>query len=178
MRYVMKQKVWGLGDDYIIRDAEGNDVFLVDGKVFSLGHKLSFQDMEGGELAFISQKLLSFRPTYELYRNGALFATVQKDFTFFRDHFTVDVPGPNDYEVSGNSWTTNTYSEDRQGKSPWFPSAFSPSPTLMAWISWMEKTTSPFWPPRSSLISSWMPRKSAGNVAIWGKIQFWIGGGL
>jgi uncharacterized protein YxjI len=98
----MKQKVWCLGDDYIIRDAEGNDVFLVDGKVFSLGHKLSFQDMEGRELAFISQKLLSFRPTYELYRNDALFATVQKDFTFFRDHFTVDVPGPNDYEVSGN----------------------------------------------------------------------------
>jgi uncharacterized protein YxjI len=102
MRYVMKQKVWSLGDDYTIRDAEGNDVFLVDGKVFSLGHKLSFQDMEARELAFISQKLLSFRPTYELYRNDALFATVQKDFTFFRDHFTVDVPGPNDYEVSGN----------------------------------------------------------------------------
>ena len=102
MRYMMKQKLWCLGDDFVIKDADDNDVFLVDGKAFSFGDKLSFQDMNGNELAFISQKLLSFKKTYEVYRQDRLFATVVKELTFFKDRFTVDVPGPNDYEVRGN----------------------------------------------------------------------------
>ena len=104
MKYLMKQKLWALGDDFVIKDEAGNDVFFVDGKVFSLGHKLSFQDMNGNELAFIAQKLLSFKKQYEVYRNGQLFADVVKELTFFKDQFTVDIPGPNDYEVNGNFW--------------------------------------------------------------------------
>ena len=64
MRYVMKQKLFSLGDDFYIKDESGGDVFFVDGKVFTLGKKLSFQDLEGNELAFIKQKLLSWGPTY------------------------------------------------------------------------------------------------------------------
>ena len=102
MLYVMKQKIWSLGDDFTIKDSQGNDVFLVDGRTFSIGDKLSFQDMNGNELAFISQKVLSFKKTYEIYRNNQLFANVVKELTFFKDKFSVDVPGPNDYEVKGN----------------------------------------------------------------------------
>jgi uncharacterized protein YxjI len=29
---------------------------------------------------------------------------VVKELTFFKDQFTVDIPGPNDYEVTGNFW--------------------------------------------------------------------------
>lgn len=100
----MKQKLWSMGDDFTIKDAAGNDVFFVDGKVFSLGHKLSFQDMSGRELAYIAQRLLSFKTTYEIYRDGNLFAEVVKNFTFFKDNYTVDIPGPNDYEVQGDFW--------------------------------------------------------------------------
>lgn len=32
MRYLMKEKFWGFGDDFAIQDANGNDVFFVDGK--------------------------------------------------------------------------------------------------------------------------------------------------
>jgi uncharacterized protein YxjI len=102
MRYVMKEKIWAMGNDFVIKDENGNDVFLVDGRAFSLGQKLSFQDTTGSELAFISQKLLSFKKTYEIFRNNRLFAAVVKELTFFKDKFTVDVPGPNDYEVRGN----------------------------------------------------------------------------
>ncbi len=42
MRYVMKQKLFSWGDDFYIRDADGNDVFYVNGKAFSLGNQLSF----------------------------------------------------------------------------------------------------------------------------------------
>jgi uncharacterized protein YxjI len=68
-----------------------------------LGDKLSFQDLQGNELVFIRQKLLSFGPTYELYRNGSLAAVVKKKhFTLFRCKFSIDVPGPDDLEASGD----------------------------------------------------------------------------
>ena len=103
MRYVMKQKLFAWGDDFVIRDADEAACFLVDGKAFSLGNKLSFQDMDGRELAFIQQKLLAWGPTYEVYRDGRLTAVVKKElFTFFKCRFSVDVPGPDDLEVEGD----------------------------------------------------------------------------
>jgi uncharacterized protein YxjI len=44
MRYVMKQKLFSWGDDFVIKDESGGDAFFVDGKAFSLGKQLSFQD--------------------------------------------------------------------------------------------------------------------------------------
>ncbi len=103
MRYVMKQKLFCWGDDFTIKTQDGQDAFFVDGKAFSIGDKLSFQDMQGNELAFIRQKLMSWGPTYEIYRNGELSAVVKKHlFTLFRCCFTVDVPGPDDLEAEGN----------------------------------------------------------------------------
>ena len=116
MRYVMKQKFWSWGDDFTIRDDRGNDVFVVDGRAFSWGDKLSFQDMQGRELAFIRQKLLSWGPTYEIESNGQLLAVVKKKlFTFLRCRFTVDVPGPNDLEATGNFFD-HEYSFERGGQ--------------------------------------------------------------
>jgi uncharacterized protein YxjI len=103
MRYLMKQKLFSFGDDFVIRDENGNDVFFVDGKVFSLRKQLSFQDMKGNELAFIRQKLLSLGTTYEISRGDRPYATVHKElFTFFKCSFTVDVEGPGDLEAKGN----------------------------------------------------------------------------
>jgi len=103
MRYLMKQKLFCFGDDFAIKDEAGRDAFFVDGKVFTIGQKLSFQDMHGKELAFIRQKLLSWGPTYEIYRDGNLAAVVKKHlFTLFRCAFTVDVPGPDDIEAQGS----------------------------------------------------------------------------
>ncbi len=103
MRYVMKQRLFSWGDDFYIKNEAGNDVFFVDSKAFTLGDQLSFQDLQGNELAFIKQKLLSFSPTYEIYRGGNLYAVVKKDFfEFFSCSFTVDVPGPDDLRAEGN----------------------------------------------------------------------------
>src|SRR5436309_6925135 len=103
MRYVMKQKLFCWGDDFMIRNEAGQNVFFVDGRAFSIGDKLSFQDTAGHELAFIRQKLLAWGPTYEISRGGAVAAVVKKElFTLFRCRFTVDVPGPDDLEAEGN----------------------------------------------------------------------------
>jgi uncharacterized protein YxjI len=103
MRYVMQQKLFSWGDDFTIKDEAGNDAFFIDGKMFSLGDQLSFQDMQGNELAYIKQKLFAWGKTYEIYRRGMLAAVVKKElFTFFKCRFTVDVPGPDDLEATGD----------------------------------------------------------------------------
>jgi uncharacterized protein YxjI len=103
MRYVMRQKLLSLGDDFTIKDADGRDVFYVDGKMLSLGDKLIFKDGQGNEVARIDQKLLSIGPTWEISRDGRPYATVKKSlFSFLHATFSVDVPGPDDLEARGN----------------------------------------------------------------------------
>ena len=102
MRYVMQKKLFSLGSDYYIRDEEGRDVYFVDGKALSLRDQLSFQDLEKKELALIQEKVLSWGPTYEIYRSGALFAVVKKHlFKPFHHRFSVDLTGPDDLEAEG-----------------------------------------------------------------------------
>src|SRR4029450_11207694 len=62
-----------------------------------------FQDARGNELAFVAQRMLSWGPTYEITRGDEVLAVVKKHlFTFFRATFTVDVPGPDDLEATGD----------------------------------------------------------------------------
>jgi uncharacterized protein YxjI len=103
MRYVMKQKVFSIGDKFAIRNENGEDAFFVNGEVFSLGHKLSFEDPQGNELLFISQKLLSLGPTYELYRGQEHVATIKKEiFTFFQCTFDIHLDERGDLEAQGD----------------------------------------------------------------------------
>lgn len=106
MRYQITQKVLALGDDFTIEDEDGTPVYLVDGKAMSIGDKLSFQDLERNELAFIRQKVLAFRPTYEIHRGGEKVATVTKQlFTPFKARFELDlmdVPGTEDMLAEGD----------------------------------------------------------------------------
>ena len=130
MRYIMRQKLFSWGDDFTIKTENGQDAFFVDGKAFSLGNQLSFQDMSGNELAFIRQKLLAWGPTYEIYRQGAVQAVVKKAlFTFFNCKFTVDVPGPDDLEASGNL-TDHEYSFNRGGTTV--------ATVSKRWFSWTD----------------------------------------
>jgi len=103
MRYVMRQKLLSLADNFTIKNEQEQDVFLVKGKLFSFGDKLSFQDLAGNELVFIDQRLLNWSPTYELWRQAELLAVVKRElFSFIHHRFTVDVPGPNDLEAEGD----------------------------------------------------------------------------
>jgi uncharacterized protein YxjI len=116
MRFVLREKLFGFGDDFYIQDEYGRNAFLVDGRAFSIGDKLAFRDMAGNELAFIKQRLVALRPTYQIYRNGELAATVNKAmFSLFRDRFSIDVPGPNDLEARG-SFLDHEYEFTRGGQ--------------------------------------------------------------
>ena len=116
MRYLMRERILSWGDDFTIRNADGESVYYVDGKVLSFGDKLSFRDMQGNELALIDQKLVSLAPQYEIVRGGKTVAVVKKQlFTLFRAKFTVDVPGPDDLEAKGN-FLAHEYTFERDGR--------------------------------------------------------------
>ncbi|MEZ5941717.1 MAG: LURP-one-related family protein [Planctomycetaceae bacterium] len=104
MLYKIKEAFWSWGDDFTITDLNGETAFLVDGQAFSWGDKLSFQDASGRELAFISQTLLSWKPRFQILIDGEVFAEVVKEWTWFNQEFTLDVPGPNDYTINGSFW--------------------------------------------------------------------------
>lgn len=133
-RYVMRQKLWALGDDFTIKDEQGADRFFVDGKALSIGDKLSFQDMSGNQLAFIRQKLLSWGPTYEIYHGDRLAAIVKQSlWTLFKYRFTVDVnadgPTPDDLEIQGD-FTAHEYA---------FTQADRPvAQVSRQWFSWAD----------------------------------------
>jgi uncharacterized protein YxjI len=103
MRYLMRQKIFSFGDDFVIKDEAGHERFHVDGKVFSLGNKLELQDPAGRALVTIRERLLAWGPTYEIERAGEVIAVIKKKlFTLFTCRFSVDVPGPDDLEARGD----------------------------------------------------------------------------
>lgn len=130
MRYVLKQKLFSLGDDFHIKDDAERDVYFVDGKAFSFGDQLSFQDLDGNELAFIKQKVFSWGKTYEIFRDGVVAAVVKKElFALFHHRFTVDVPGPDDLEAEG-SFTDHEYTFRRGDRTV--------ATVSKKWFSWTD----------------------------------------
>ena len=115
MKYIMKEKFWSLGGQFTIKDETETDAYHVLGQPFSWGSKLSFQDTTERELAFIAQKLWSWRPRYEIFRDGAKFAEVTREYSWTKSKFTLDVPGPNDYSITGSFWA-HEFTFERSGQ--------------------------------------------------------------
>jgi uncharacterized protein YxjI len=101
--YLIRERLFRLGEDSDITDEHGRPVLQVDGKVLSLRNRLVVRDPEGREVAQVQRKLIAMRPTYEISIAGHHAAEVRKRlFTPFGDRFTIDVPGPDDLEVTGD----------------------------------------------------------------------------
>jgi uncharacterized protein YxjI len=101
--YVIRERLFRLGEDSDITDGAGQPVLHVDGKVLSLHSRLILSDPAGREVGQVHRKLAALRPTYEITIDGKDVAEVRKHlFTPFRERFTIDVPGPDDMQISGD----------------------------------------------------------------------------
>ena len=101
-KYFMKQKIWTVGDKFVIKDEYRNPVFFVRGKIFTIGDKLKFFDMDGNELAYIKEKVLSLKNLYKIYQNHRLTAKVKKKITLLKDKFVVNMINQDDFIIRGN----------------------------------------------------------------------------
>ncbi len=99
MKFYIKQHIFTFSDKFSIYDSEGNECFNVYGEVFTLGKKLHLSDTNGNELAFIEQKVFSFLPKYRIIIKDEVIAEIVKEFTFFRNEYTVNGLG---WKVSGD----------------------------------------------------------------------------
>lgn len=103
MRYVIREKFFHLGEDSQITTDAGVPAFTVNGQILSLHNRLSIRDPAGNEVAQVARKLLAWGPTYEVSRAGQEIAEVRKRLISpFVDRFVVDVPGPDDLEMTGS----------------------------------------------------------------------------
>lgn len=70
MKLLFKQRLFSWFDSYDIYDEAGNTVYVVKGQL-SWGHKLVIYDAYGNEAGMVVQKVLTFLPKFEIYRNGS-----------------------------------------------------------------------------------------------------------
>lgn len=103
MRYIVKQKIFALGDSFSIRDEAGNDIFRARRQLLSFGKKLRIFDLMDNELCYIEQRLFKFMPEYDIYIAGNHIANIKKKFAFFKNDFVINSPGAN-YYVEGDVW--------------------------------------------------------------------------
>jgi uncharacterized protein YxjI len=114
--YRIRERFFDIGDDFDITDDEGRKVFHVDGKVLSLRDRLVIRDPAGQEVASVHRRLVALRPTYEITIGGQKAAEVRKKFlTPFRERFTVDIPGPDDLDMTGDL-LDHEFSVERDGR--------------------------------------------------------------
>ncbi|WP_018547725.1 LURP-one-related/scramblase family protein [Streptomyces sp. LaPpAH-108] len=102
MRFLVRDRVFGIGDDYWIEDDQGRKVYLVDGKALRLRDTFELKDAEGRVLIDIHKKMFALRDTMVIERDGENLATVKrKHLSLLRNHYRVRLTDGTELDVSG-----------------------------------------------------------------------------
>jgi uncharacterized protein YxjI len=103
LRYLVRERLFSITDDFWVTDERGNKVFLVDGKALRLRETFELKDASGAVLATIRKRLLAFTDTLEIEHDGAVVATVHKAAISPLHHRAViDIAGRGRLEAVGN----------------------------------------------------------------------------
>ncbi|MFD9521202.1 LURP-one-related/scramblase family protein [Streptomyces sp. NPDC059979] len=102
MKYLVRDKLLAIGDDYWIEDEDGRHAFLVDGKALRFRDTLELKDPDGLILITLREKLLVFRDAMTLERDERRLAVIRrKRFSLLRNHFRVTMAEGTELDVSG-----------------------------------------------------------------------------
>ncbi|MBB6120441.1 LURP-one-related/scramblase family protein [Nocardiopsis algeriensis] len=103
MKFLVRERVFDIGDDYWVTDEDDRKVFLVDGKALRIRTTFELKDTEGNLLTTIRRKLFKVRDQMRVERDGQTVATVRKRLVNpLRDKLVVEVEGAPDWEVTGD----------------------------------------------------------------------------
>ncbi len=94
-RYVMRQRMIALGQDFVINNAAGQPVFKIHGKVRLIKEALTFSDMQGNVLYKLDERVIRIRESFDILKpNGQLAAKVHNAIIDpLRERFTIEIPG-------------------------------------------------------------------------------------
>jgi uncharacterized protein YxjI len=113
-RFVMREKLLAIGDDFWIENGEGDRVYKVNGKAFRLRDTFVLEDPSGAEVARIQERKLSIRDKIAIERGGETAATVHKAMIGIRDRFAIAVERGADMKAHGNV-VDHEYEIERDG---------------------------------------------------------------
>ena len=103
MRYLVRERLFAIKDDFWITDEQGNKIFFVNAKILSLRHALDLEDASGAKLLTIKHRLLTFTDAMEIEHDGAVVATVHKAvFSPLHHRSVIDLAGGARLEAVGN----------------------------------------------------------------------------
>ena len=113
--FMLREKMFSIGDDFWIENGAGQRAFKVDGKALRIRETLVIEDAAGREVATIKEKLLSVRDVMTIERGGQPLATIKKAlFTPLRERFDVVCANGVTYDVKGRI-TDHRYKFERDG---------------------------------------------------------------
>jgi len=94
-RYIMRQRIFALGQDFNINNAAGQPVFKIHGKVRMVKESLKFGDMQGNILYQLDERVLRIRESFDILKpDGSLAAKVHNAIVDpLRERFTIEIPG-------------------------------------------------------------------------------------
>ncbi|WP_030752539.1 LURP-one-related/scramblase family protein [Streptomyces griseus] len=102
MKYLVRDKIFAIGDDYWIEDEAGRHAFLVDGKALRLRDTLELKAPDGRVLVTLREKFFSLRDTMTIERDDRPLATVRrKRLSLLRNHYRVTLVDGTELDVSG-----------------------------------------------------------------------------
>ncbi|PZH16610.1 hypothetical protein C1I97_06330 [Streptomyces sp. NTH33] len=102
MRFLVRDRIFGIGEDYWIEDEHGGKVFLVDGKAMRLRDTFELKDAQGRVLIDIHQKMLALRDTMVIERDGEVLAKIRRKWlSLLRNHYRVSLVDGTELDVSG-----------------------------------------------------------------------------
>ncbi len=101
-KYLVRDRIFGIGDDYWIEDEHGRHAFLVDGKALRLRETFELKDPERRVLITVRKKMLALRDTMTIERDDAALATIRrKRLSLLRNHYRVELVDGTELDVSG-----------------------------------------------------------------------------
>ena len=108
-RYIVRQRLAGIGDDFDIKDQSGNKLYFVDGKAMSFVDDLDIKDMKKNKIMRIKKRMLTFAPTYDIIQRGQVLATVTKSLFTFRHTFNIKSQATDNFQVVGKMFRWEEY---------------------------------------------------------------------
>ena len=101
--YQLRRQLIALGEDFLISNAQGENVYKLDGKLLTLTQTFALQDLNGNELARMQAEMFTLRRTMDVERGGQVVATVRKAFiNILGQSFTIDIAGDGELQAAGD----------------------------------------------------------------------------
>jgi uncharacterized protein YxjI len=101
-RFLMREKLLAIGDDFWIENDQGERVYKVNGKAMRLRDTFELKDAQGRVLVDIHEKMFALRDTMVVERGGEALATIRrKRLSLLRHHYRVSLVDGTELDVSG-----------------------------------------------------------------------------